>query len=58
MSVADDVFRLQRLDREPAAAPAAAAEVEENNMVISREGLEAWQQVAMTDIGAAMENYQ
>jgi hypothetical protein len=58
MSVVDNIFGLQRLDRKAAAAPAAAAEVEENNMVISCQGLDPRQQVAMTDIRAAMENYQ
>lgn len=58
MRVVDDVFRLQRLDREAAAAPTTTAEVKENNMVIHCQRLDPRQEVAMTDIRTAMENYQ
>ena len=58
MRVVDNVFGLQGLDREAAAAPTATAEVKEHNMVINCQGLDPRQKVAMADVRTAMENYQ
>jgi hypothetical protein len=53
-----DVLRLQIVLRETARAPTAASEVEEDDVVVASQGLEAGEQVAVADVRAAVHDDQ
>ncbi|GAA1580861.1 hypothetical protein GCM10009804_41820 [Kribbella hippodromi] len=58
VGVAYDELRLQLVVGQTARTPAAAAEVEQDNVMITRQRFETGKQIGVTDVGTAVNHHE